>query len=91
MPEISKNLQEIVRVLEKHKIDYIIVGGVVNILHGANIVTKDIDVCPLTTLENFERLTIALIELNANLRGAEDVPVPIAPLSLYGGGCLVER
>ena len=79
MPEISKNLQEIVRVLEKHKIDYIIVGGVGNILHGANIVTKDIDVCPLTTLENFERLTIALIELNANLRGAEDVPVPIAP------------
>ena len=77
MQEISKNLQEILSVLEKHKIEFIVVGGVGTIIQGADIVTKDVDVCPKNTKENFQRLAYALIELQAKLRGAQDVRVPI--------------
>ena len=70
MHEISKNLQEIVKVLEKHKIEYIIVGGVGPILQGANISTKDIDVCPENSQENFVRLSVALKDIVASKRFA---------------------
>ncbi|HMS25544.1 MAG TPA: hypothetical protein PKB15_07660 [Acidimicrobiia bacterium] len=78
MQKLSKNIVAILRILNKHNIEYVVVGGVGNILHGADISTKDIDVCPATSKENFKRLSNALIELKAKLRGAEDVEVPIA-------------
>lgn len=55
------------------------VGGVGSILQGANIFTKDIDVCPENNKENFDRLSNALKELGGKLRGAPDVLVPITP------------
>jgi len=79
MQKLSKNIVAILEILNKHKIEYVVVGGVGNILHGANISTKDIDVCPSTSKENFARISSALIELKAKLRGAEDVDIPIVP------------
>ena len=79
MRRLSKNIREIIKVLDKHKVEYVIVGGVGSILLGANIFTKDIDVCPKNDKENFSRLSEALKELGGKLRGAEDVDFPIVP------------
>lgn len=79
MQKLLENIQRIIGILEKHQVEYIIVGGVGSILQGAEITTKDIDVCPNNTSENLSRLSNALKELGARLRGAEDVEVPITP------------
>lgn len=78
MHELSQNILKILGILNKYKVEYLIVVGVGNILHGADISTKDIDVCPKDNKENFERLSNALNELGGRLRGAEDVDFPIA-------------
>ena len=79
MQNLSKDVQKIIRTLEKHQVQYVIVGGVGSILQGADIFTRDIDVCPENNKENFERLSEALKELGGRLRGATDVEVPITP------------
>ncbi len=79
MQNLSKDVQKIIRTLEKHQVQYVIVGGVGSILQGANIFTRDIDVCPENNKENFERLSEALKELGGRLRGATDVEIPITP------------
>ena len=84
MRKLSKNIRTIIKVLNKHKVEYIVVGGVGSILQGADIFTKDIDVCPENNKENFERLSAALKELGGRLRGAQNVEV--SNISWLSGG-----
>ena len=58
----------ILRILEKHGVDYVVIGGVAGILHGSNLVTTDLDVMPARTDENLSRLSQALVEMHARLR-----------------------
>lgn len=69
--------QEIFATLERHRVRYVLVGGVAAILHGAPHVTTDVDVVPEEGRDNLERLSAALKELNARIRiagEAEGVP-----------------
>jgi hypothetical protein len=56
---------EILKVLSRHEVEYILVGGVAAILEGAPVSTFDLDVVFLKTAENLERLLPALLELDA--------------------------
>jgi hypothetical protein len=56
---------EILRVLSRHEVDFILVGGLAAILAGAPISTFDLDVVFLRTDENLTRLLAALVELDA--------------------------
>jgi hypothetical protein len=55
-------------VLDRHHVDYVVVGGFAANVHGAVRPTKDIDVAPATTMENLTRLAAALRELKAGIR-----------------------
>ena len=55
----------ILQVLDRHGVDFILVGGVAAILEGAPVSTLDLDVVVLPTEENRERLLSALVELEA--------------------------
>jgi predicted nucleotidyltransferase len=55
----------ILQVLGRHGVDFILVGGVAAILEGAPVSTLDLAVVVLPTLENRERLLSALVELDA--------------------------
>ncbi len=79
MQKLSQDILKIIGVLNKYKVEFLIVGGVGAVLHGSNISTKDIDVCPKNDHENFTRLSNALKELGARLRGAEGIDIPIVP------------
>lgn len=73
---------EILRILERHRVRYVIVGAVAARLQGAPILTQDLDVTPAADLTNLERLVSALVELDARLRVAADpkgVPFPLEP------------
>jgi hypothetical protein len=64
--------QRIFAVLERHAVDYVLIGGLAAVLHGSALVTNDADICPRRTPENLERLAAALRELDARLRTRGD-------------------
>lgn len=65
-PELDR--ARILEVLDRHEVDYLVVGGVGAQLYGATRLTSDFDSLPATTGENLARLAAALRELNAFLR-----------------------
>jgi hypothetical protein len=56
---------EILKVLSRHQVEHILVGGMAAILEGAPISTFDLDIVFLPTDENREHLLAALQELEA--------------------------
>lgn len=63
------DLERIIATLDHHGVDYILVGGVGALLHGARRMTMDIDLCPAWQEDNLSRLAAALQELRASLKG----------------------
>lgn len=68
---------EILDVLERHQVLYVVIGGLAAELRGSPYVTRDVDVTPARTRENFIRLAAALRELDAKLR-IPDMEEPLA-------------
>lgn len=60
--------EPILAVLDRHGVEYVIVGGFAARMHGSTRPTRDVDVTPATTRENLDRLTTALRELDARIR-----------------------
>ncbi|GAA4744522.1 hypothetical protein GCM10023328_28050 [Modestobacter marinus] len=71
--------------LERHRVDYVMVGGYAARMHGARRPTSDIDVAPKITRENLDRVAAALRDLSARVR-TEEVPEGL-PFSATGGAC----
>ena len=60
--------QELLRVLERHAVEYVLIGGLAATLHGSPHATTDVDITPERGRKNLERLSAALTELNARIR-----------------------
>jgi hypothetical protein len=58
--------------LVKHKVRFVVIGGIAGRLRGSTTITEDVDVCYAREPENLDRLATALKELRARLRGAPD-------------------
>jgi len=69
MTDSSPDFEALLRILVKHHVDFIVVGGICAVLHGAGIATFDLDVVHSRTPENVERLLVALDALDASYRG----------------------
>lgn len=71
----------IVAALLRNGVEFLAVGGIAAMWHGARRPTKDFDLCPAWSTENLERLAGALTELDARLLipdgPANGVEVPI--------------
>ncbi|HWB65250.1 MAG TPA: hypothetical protein VG708_00280 [Mycobacteriales bacterium] len=70
------NGEAILRVLHKHRVDFVLIGGFAAITHGSPFPTNDIDVTPRTDHENYARLSDALFELDAKVRAQGTDPLP---------------
>jgi hypothetical protein len=69
----------LLRVLARHRVRFVVIGGIAAIAHGFPLPTEDVDVTPARDVENLERLAAALRELDARLRlprGRESVAFP---------------
>ncbi len=55
-------------VLDKHHVDYVLIGGLAAVLHGSTAMTNDADILPDSDAANLERLSSALQTLDARLR-----------------------
>jgi hypothetical protein len=67
---------EILRVLERHRVRYVLIGAAAARIAGAPVVTEDVDVTPAADRVNLERLAGALIELGARPRAPEPGGIP---------------
>jgi len=69
VPETSKpDFLPILRILSRHQVDYIVVGGVAAVVLGATYITLDLDVVYSTEAGNLNRLLAALDDLAAHYR-----------------------
>jgi hypothetical protein len=50
--------------LNQHQVDFVVVGGVACVLHGASYVTYDLDICIRLAADNFYRIQAALTDLH---------------------------
>ncbi|MDQ3553037.1 MAG: hypothetical protein M3395_01300 [Chloroflexota bacterium] len=77
---------EVLRLLSRHRVRYVVIGGLAAILHGSPSVTRDIDVCHARDRVNLLRLADALREVNARLRGAPtELPFRLDAKTLANG------
>lgn len=63
--------EAVIRLLGRHDVRWILVGGLAAVTHGAPLVTQDVDVCYARDDENLAHLAAALVEVQAELRGAD--------------------
>lgn len=74
-PELKAG--QILSVLERHGVQFVLIGGLAAIVHGSPFPTEDLDLTPEASSENLSRLSDALRELDAKVRAAEvDEPLP---------------
>jgi len=57
--------------LDRHRVGYVLIGGLAAVLHGSPLPTLDVDICPSEDPENLRRLAAALHELDARIRTPE--------------------
>src|SRR5919106_2345917 len=63
--------ESVIRLLGRHRVRYILIGGLAAITHGAPLITQDIDACYARDELNLRRIARALVEVHAELRGAD--------------------
>jgi hypothetical protein len=66
--------------LNRHDVEYVVIGGFALLAHHAPRATKDIDIVPDPDPENLDRLWAALSELEATPLGIGDFEANEAPL-----------
>lgn len=69
-PEFTPD--KILEVLNRHEVDYVVIGGLAGIAHGSSLPTQDVDITPDRDPSNLARLSEALTELDARVRSGDD-------------------
>jgi len=64
----TQSFRRILEILDAHGVEYIVVGGVAAVLHGAPVTTFDIDTLVKVDSANSDRVAKALTELDARFR-----------------------
>jgi hypothetical protein len=80
---------DVVRIIEtlvRHRVRFILIGGLAGNVHGSPRLTLDFDMCYARDRENLQALAAVLEELRARLRGAPpDLPDVIDAVFLRNG------
>lgn len=63
--------RELFQALARHAVDYVTVGGVAIQAHGAQRLTRDLDVAIAASKDNLERLAAALSDVDARILGPD--------------------
>ena len=75
-PELD--LRALLRTLVRHRVRFLVIGGIAGALHGSTTMTSDLDILYARDRDNVRRLAAALAELDAHRR---DLPAELtAPL-----------
>ncbi len=69
--------RELFRILNAHRVRYVVIGNLGATLYGSPLGTNDADICPARDRDNLEALAAALNEMRARIRApgvAEGLP-----------------
>jgi hypothetical protein len=66
----SLQLKPLLQALDRHGVDFVVVGGVAGLVHGSSYPTYDLDIAYSRDPSNLRRLAAALAEIDVTLRGA---------------------
>lgn len=78
-PPTALDPTRVFETLNRHGVDYLVIGGFAVIAHGHVRATKDVDLVASEQRENLERFAAALRELGARLRGVDAEHLPVDP------------
>jgi predicted nucleotidyltransferase len=71
----SLEVRELLQALDRHGVDFIVIGGIAGWAHGSSYPTYDLDILYACEASNLERLAAVLAEIGVALRGAPaDLP-----------------
>ena len=65
---MSFDLERMLATLQRHRVAYVLIGGMAATAHGSVLPTEDVDITPARDRSNLDRLARALRELNARIR-----------------------
>jgi len=63
--------ERVFAVLQRHDVEFVLIGGLAAVAHGSPLPTTDVDVTPDRRPENLDRLASALRELGARIRTSD--------------------
>lgn len=86
---MTPSFREILEALNQNQVEYIVVGGVAAVIHGAPTTTFDLDTLVRLNQANAERLTRALSQLDARFREHQNTIRPTIDDVLAGGHLLL--
>lgn len=66
------DLERLLATLARHRVAFVLIGGLAAVFHGSPFPTEDADITPDTSERNLIRLASALQELNARIRTEAD-------------------
>lgn len=82
----SLQLEPLLQALDRHGVDFVVIGGVAGLAHGSSYPTYDFDIAYSRDLANLRRLATALAEIGVTLRGAPaDLPFQLDAQTLANG------
>jgi hypothetical protein len=64
--DVELDLARLLDVLARHRVSYVLIGGLAAVYHGSPFPTEDADITPKADRANLARLAAALTELNAS-------------------------
>jgi hypothetical protein len=79
---------DVLRVLARHRVRFVLIGGLASSAWGSPVITGDVDICYARDRVNLERLAAALQQLGAKLRGRgirDDLPFQLDAATLEAG------
>ena len=77
-----QDFEDMLGVLAKHRVRYLIVGGLSSIYHGVPRYTKDMDVWVDPSLKNIQRANAALAEFGSPLSLNANAPTEITQIGM---------
>lgn len=84
-----RSFRHIIETFHRHEVDFVVVGGVAAVLHGAPVTTFDLDALIGVSEHNARCLLAAFAELDARYRGHSTLIRPVLPGLLAGGHMLL--
>ena len=88
MERSAADLEGLLRALGQREIEFVVVGGIAAVLHGAPTTTHDLDIVPEQSEPNLERLMTVLRDHHALVRDPAGRRLEPNPAALRGRGQL---